>query len=117
MASVLAPLLRSFFFNDTAPTEIYALSLHDALPISMERASARLRRERPQRPRTLSSPPISTASTHCNATHLLSSDGRLSYDACAMQHKLSGVCAGHAGREGGCHLSRKAPLVSAARLN
>src|ERR1019366_10770204 len=22
-----------FFFNDTAPTEIYALSLHDALPI------------------------------------------------------------------------------------
>src|SRR5262249_60792019 len=26
--------LRSFFFNDTAPTEIYTLSLHDALPIS-----------------------------------------------------------------------------------
>src|SRR2546423_9138470 len=24
----------SFFFNDTATTEIYALSLHDALPIS-----------------------------------------------------------------------------------
>src|SRR5438034_4749375 len=23
-----------FFFNDTAPTEIYTLSLHDALPIS-----------------------------------------------------------------------------------
>src|SRR5438034_5610669 len=23
----------SFFFNDTAPTEIYTLSLHDALPI------------------------------------------------------------------------------------
>src|ERR1035441_1935124 len=23
----------SFFFNDTAPTEIYSLSLHDALPI------------------------------------------------------------------------------------
>src|ERR1019366_10152688 len=23
-----------FFFNDTAPTEIYPLSLHDALPIS-----------------------------------------------------------------------------------
>src|SRR5690606_42033660 len=26
--------LSSFFFNDTAPTEIYTLSLHDALPIS-----------------------------------------------------------------------------------
>src|SRR6266511_3897951 len=24
----------TFFFNDTAPTEIYTLSLHDALPIS-----------------------------------------------------------------------------------
>src|SRR5207249_8609255 len=29
------PLLFLFFFNDTAPTEIYTLSLHDALPISM----------------------------------------------------------------------------------
>src|SRR5438876_2350817 len=27
-----------FFFNDTAPTEIYTLSLHDALPISSSRA-------------------------------------------------------------------------------
>ena len=25
-----------FFFNDTATTEIYTLSLHDALPISVE---------------------------------------------------------------------------------
>src|SRR5438309_9446975 len=28
-----------FFFNDTATTEIYTLSLHDALPISDARAS------------------------------------------------------------------------------
>src|SRR3712207_8317443 len=27
-----------FFFNDTATTEIYTLSLHDALPISVGRA-------------------------------------------------------------------------------
>src|SRR3712207_8465053 len=27
-----------FFFNDTATTEIYTLSLHDALPISLHRA-------------------------------------------------------------------------------
>src|SRR3712207_8320601 len=26
--------MRDFFFNDTATTEIYTLSLHDALPIS-----------------------------------------------------------------------------------
>src|SRR5260370_39467802 len=29
-----SPLLFFFFFNDTATTEIYTLSLHDALPIS-----------------------------------------------------------------------------------
>src|SRR5258706_12064315 len=29
---------RFFFFNDTATTEIYTLSLHDALPICRERA-------------------------------------------------------------------------------
>src|SRR5256885_7965029 len=28
-----------FFFNDTATTEIYTLSLHDALPISPDRSS------------------------------------------------------------------------------
>src|SRR3712207_7411272 len=31
-----------FFFNDTATTEIYTLSLHDALPISIEPIAARL---------------------------------------------------------------------------
>src|SRR5258706_14131431 len=32
-----------FFFNDTATTEIYTLSLHDALPISFEEALVGLR--------------------------------------------------------------------------
>src|SRR5260370_40669302 len=31
----LPPLVSLFFFNDTATTEIYTLSLHDALPISL----------------------------------------------------------------------------------
>src|SRR3712207_7048945 len=35
-----------FFFNDTATTEIYTLSLHDALPISSE---MRMDHEPPQR--------------------------------------------------------------------
>src|SRR5215471_20527779 len=30
----LTRLSSLFFFNDSAPTEIYTLSLHDALPIS-----------------------------------------------------------------------------------
>src|SRR2546430_13395748 len=32
-----------FFFNDTATTEIYTLSLHDALPISDSRRAYRAR--------------------------------------------------------------------------
>src|SRR5215203_2482574 len=33
MLFVFVLFLRAFFFNDTATTEIYTLSLHDALPI------------------------------------------------------------------------------------
>src|SRR5258705_3028899 len=33
-AASISKLLFFFFFNDTATTEIYTLSLHDALPIS-----------------------------------------------------------------------------------
>src|SRR2546428_4179968 len=38
-----------FFFNDTATTEIYTLSLHDALPISPSPSVRRLRVEIPGR--------------------------------------------------------------------
>src|SRR5260370_30321524 len=37
-----------FFFNDTATTEIYTLSLHDALPIYDQRAVNGVRRARDQ---------------------------------------------------------------------
>src|SRR2546422_2344148 len=36
-----------FFFNDTATTEIYTLSLHDALPISLSAVKYRWRLKRP----------------------------------------------------------------------
>src|SRR6266571_9487549 len=40
-----------FFFNDTATTEIYTLSLHDALPISLRRHCAAAPASRcPRRP-------------------------------------------------------------------
>src|SRR3712207_855740 len=41
-----------FFFNDTATTEIYTLSLHDALPISNAAISALKQRKLPQIPVT-----------------------------------------------------------------
>src|SRR5260221_14599570 len=37
---LLSSIFFFFFFNDTATTEIYTLSLHDALPISTFRTEA-----------------------------------------------------------------------------
>src|SRR5947208_8078856 len=61
MCIALVSMLSSFFFNDTAPTEIYTLSLHDALPISARSpasfctknvpASAKISAPRPSRAR------------------------------------------------------------------
>src|SRR3712207_9373357 len=42
-------IIRIFFFNDTAPTEIYTLSLHDALPICRPRQGAPRRAEPPEK--------------------------------------------------------------------
>src|SRR2546425_11135720 len=57
-----------FFFNDTATTEIYTLSLHDALPISTrEPAGARARRVA-KRPRVR---------VVCLVAHVLARDARL----------------------------------------
>src|SRR5256885_14529683 len=44
-------LLLFFFFNDTATTEIYPLSLHDALPICQRPEHRRPARARPRSPR------------------------------------------------------------------
>src|SRR2546422_4405299 len=35
LLTIMHVLYKFFFFNDTATTEIYTLSLHDALPISL----------------------------------------------------------------------------------
>src|SRR3712207_7790620 len=43
--------LVCFFFNDTATTEIYTLSLHDALPISHDLRRGAARRHARARPR------------------------------------------------------------------
>src|SRR2546430_11029443 len=59
-----------FFFNDTATTEIYTLSLHDALPISWERESVapQLRRD-PLRGNTWASTSLDRKSTRLNSSH------------------------------------------------
>ena len=45
-----------FFFNEPAPTGIYTLSLHDALPISLYWIDRYLSDWRPQRPKASQSP-------------------------------------------------------------
>src|SRR2546425_10694048 len=51
-----------FFFNDTATTEIYTLSLHDALPISATSTAATARTGSPAR-RSATMPPVSSRPT------------------------------------------------------
>src|SRR5256885_6680107 len=74
--SVIIQVSLFFFFNDTATTEIYTLSLHDALPISTARprdyhqAPGRARgaqRHAPARQRH----PGDRKSTRLNSSHLV----------------------------------------------
>src|SRR5260221_2681195 len=64
-----------FFFNDTATTEIYTLSLHDALPICLgraaERAGLRHRYEMPElhQRHDFSRPEVDRKSTRLNSSH------------------------------------------------
>src|SRR2546426_3660672 len=73
----LVSLLVFFFFNDTATTEIYTLSLHDALPISESTApgpaDSALLREVEGRGLTSpeGEPPADRKSTRLNSSHLV----------------------------------------------
>src|SRR5574341_2015568 len=55
-----------FFFNDTATTEIYTLSLHDALPIWSPRGGSSR-----NSPRSWPARPIDRKSTRLNSSHQL----------------------------------------------
>src|SRR5438874_6330733 len=58
-----------FFFNDPATTEIYTLSLHDALPISKRRGFAPAPAHRQDRP-ALPAPRRDRKSTRLNSSHV-----------------------------------------------
>src|SRR5437773_7627733 len=60
-----------FFFNDTATTEIYTLSLHDALPIwGTETLPISLTRPRSFRARSTSITCSDRKSTRLNSSHI-----------------------------------------------
>src|SRR5215510_15164528 len=67
-------LLFFFFFNDTATTEIYTLSLHDALPISsaacLTRWKAGCSVEKYRASRASRSPSRDRKSTRLNSSHV-----------------------------------------------
>src|SRR2546422_8192605 len=94
----LLPLLFFFFFNDTATTEIYTLSLHDALPISPSPRAVRSssapttacsRRSCPEQAGERSSWP--RPNTDCppdrKSTRLNSSHGYISYAVFCLKKK------------------------------
>src|SRR3712207_9144055 len=91
---------RFFFFNDTATTEIYSLSLHDALPISAStggraaaaasdptplapRCAAIARRERPER----ASRRARDSAKDRKSTRLNSSHANISYAVFCLEKK------------------------------
>src|SRR2546430_12489923 len=89
-------MLFFFFFNDTATTEIYTLSLHDALPISRSRTSSSSptsssapRAPAPSKKRT--APSIGTGfggvSSDRKSTRLNSSHSQISYAVFCLKKK------------------------------
>src|SRR2546430_7132669 len=91
---LFAFVLEFFFFNDTATTEIYTLSLHDALPIS-SRATPAVSKRR-WRSSTRRGRSAATAcgdeSSHCSradrkSTRLNSSHSQISYAVFCLKKK------------------------------
>src|SRR2546430_4171468 len=97
-----------FFFNDTATTEIYTLSLHDALPISAGRnvvasRTATATTNSPPTPTervsesgvvTRAANPTTTGSPDRKSTRLNSSHSQISYAAFCLQKKQP-ACSRH----------------------
>src|SRR3712207_7653794 len=109
MISIFYVHLLLFFFNDTATTEIYTLSLHDALPISPAGPSRnrRLPTERPRRggrspPRARDRPAAASASARPHPRHrpsrpdrkstrLNSSHANISYAVFCLKKKITEI--------------------------
>src|SRR2546427_9621067 len=88
------PTSLFFFFNDTATTEIYTLSLHDALPISARRGpgqEARRVRVRflPSRGRSRWSGEFRPRRADRKSTRLNSSHSQISYAVFCLKKKKS----------------------------
>src|SRR2546429_4461083 len=82
-----------FFFNDTATTEIYTLSLHDALPIFRAASNSLLNWKKQPRTNLLPAPiPRDRCPRDRKSTRLNSSHGYISYAVfCLKKKKLQAL--------------------------
>src|SRR2546427_5282458 len=119
MCSALSVLRRRcysfFFFNDTATTEIYTLSLHDALPISI---ASRSSLTGPPRSRSKTASMVRVGSAEAvfdledrKSTRLNSSHSQISYAVFCLKKKKIEIakprpesCLGTAQETETCHL-------------
>src|SRR5260221_7107073 len=85
MPAPLSRYLFFFFFNDTATTEIYTLSLHDALPISLHLTQVAQVACRTATPAIRPTP--SPAATDRKSTRLNSSHTVISYAVFCLKKK------------------------------
>src|SRR2546422_6711303 len=98
-SSTVCAFLFFFFFNDTATTEIYTLSLHDALPIYLAHVlhrrvvppeveqHARDQEARVQRQRIQIASPTRSSKRDRKSTRLNSSHGYISYAVFCLKKK------------------------------
>src|SRR5574344_2801840 len=86
-----SPVARLFFFNDTATTEIYTLSLHDALPIWPSVATACVFSTKKCR-NSSPSAPADRKSTRLNSSHQINS-----YAVFGLKKKKQGLTNHEAG--------------------
>src|SRR2546422_6088566 len=88
LVHVLCTVYRSFFFffNDTATTEIYTLSLHDALPISRSADAPLRHRAGSARPKILHRLEAQRGRDR-KSTRLNSSHGYISYAVFCLKKK------------------------------
>src|SRR5260221_7943921 len=99
-------MIEFFFFNDTATTEIYTLSLHDALPICGERLHLGMRFARALVPALAHDDPVlhdhaadvgigrrgvAAPSGDRKSTRLNSSHTVISYAVFCLKKKLNGL--------------------------
>src|SRR3712207_7785468 len=100
--SLAATCICLFFFNDTATTEIYTLSLHDALPICLSARGGARRRSRfsrtdpgaargrlpaPRAPGAAAAGRARTARPDRKSTRLNSSHANISYAVFCLKKK------------------------------